>query len=147
VLPLELQRIDSDDVTRARERRALDRVDADAADPVDHGRVARPDAARVHRGAPARRHPAADQCHRLQRQVVVDLDAGVLGHHRALGERAQQAHLAEVLAVGVESERPVRQTVVHEQRAEIAQVGHALRAEPAVPAGRQERARRCGHPA
>src|SRR6185437_13960089 len=140
VLPLELQRVDRDDVARARERRALDRVDADAADPVHHGRVARPDAARVDRGAPAGRHPAAGQRHRLQRQVVVDLDAGVLGHHRPLGERAEQAHLAEVLAVGVEPERAVRQAVVHEQRAEVAQVGHALGAEPAVPAGRQERA-------
>ena len=140
VLPLELQRVDRDDVARARERRALDRVDADAADPVDHGRVARPDAARVDRGAPAGRHPAADQRHCLKRQVVVDLDARMLGHHRPLGERAEQAHLAEVLAVGMEPERAVRQAVVHEQRPEVAQVGHALGAEPAVPAGRQERA-------
>ena len=135
-----LQRVDRDDVARAGERRALDRVDADAADPVDHGRVARPDAARVHRGAPSGRHPAADQRHRLERQVVVDLDAGVLGHHRPLGERAEQAHLAEVLAVRVEPERAVRQAVLEEQRAEVAQVGHAAGAEPAVPAGRQERA-------
>src|SRR6185312_11046997 len=95
-------------------------------------------AARVDRGAPAGWHPAAGQRHRLQRQVVVDLDAGVLGHHRPFGERAEQAHLAEVLAVGVEPERAVRQAVVHEQRAEVAQVGHALGAEPAVPAGRQD---------
>ena len=140
VLPLELQRVDRDDIARARERRALDRVDPDAADPVDHGRVAGPHAARVHRGSPPGRHPAADQRHRLQRKVVVDLDAGVLGYHRPLRERAEQAHLAQVLAVGVEPERPVRQAVVHEQRAHVTQVGHAAGAEPAVPAGRQERA-------
>ncbi len=139
-LPLAGQRVHRDDVPGARERRALDGVDADAADPVHHGGVARPHVARVDRSAPPGRHPAADQRHRLKRQVIVDLDAGMLGHHRTLGERAEQAHLAEVLAVAVEPERAVRQAVVEEQRAEVAQVGHAAGAEPAVPADRKERA-------
>ena len=89
---------------------------------------------------PAGRHPAADQRHRLERQVVVDLDAGVLGDHCPLGERAEQAHLAEVLAAAMKPERAVRQAVVDEQCAEIAQVALAAGAEAAVPADRQERA-------
>jgi hypothetical protein len=34
----------------------------------------------------------------VQRQVRVHLDGGVLGDDRALGERAEHAHAAEVLA-------------------------------------------------
>jgi hypothetical protein len=139
-LPLVRQRVDGDDVLRAGEGGALHGVDADAADPVDHHRLTRPHVARVDRGAPAGGHPAADQRGRLQRQVVVDLDAGVLRHRGVLGERAEQAHLAEVEAVGVEAERAIGQAVVIQERAEVAHVGHTAGAEPAVAADGQERA-------
>jgi hypothetical protein len=119
---------------------ALHRVDADAADPVDHHRVARPDATGVDRCAPARGHTAADQRRDLQREVVVDLDARVHGHRRVLGESADQAHLAEILALAVEPERAVRQAVVYEQGAEVAQVRLTARAEPAAATDGQERA-------
>src|SRR5215470_5356946 len=139
-LPLVRQRVDRDDVLRAGEGGALHGVDADPADAVDHHRLTRPHAARVDRGAPAGGHPAADQRGRLQRQVVVDLDAGVLRDRGVLGERAEQAHLAKVQSVGVEAERAVGQAVVVQERAEVAHVGHAAGAEPALAADRQERA-------
>jgi hypothetical protein len=64
----------------------------------------------------------------------------MLRYRAPLGERAEQAHLAEVQAVGVEAERAVGQAVVVEQGPEVAQVRHAPGAEPAVAADRQERA-------
>ena len=59
-------------------------------------------------GAPARWDGAADQGHRLERQVVVDLDAGQLGHDGPLRERAQPERLPEV-PVAVEPEGAVKQ--------------------------------------
>src|SRR3984957_19938028 len=93
---LELHRVDRDDIARAGDGRALDRVDADAADAVDDGGVAGADLARVHRRADAGGHAAADQRDDLEREVVLDLDRRVLGDHGVLRERAEQAHLPEV---------------------------------------------------
>src|SRR6516165_10736709 len=91
------QRVDRDHIPRPGQRGALDGVDADAADAVDGDGVARFGGRGVHRRAKSRRYPAADEHDLVQRQVRVHLDGGVLGDHRALGERAEHAHAAEVL--------------------------------------------------
>ncbi len=94
------------------DRRALQRVDADAADAVDDRGVARLDLARLDRRPEPGRHPAAGQRRQLERDVVLDLHHRRLRQHRALGERPEQAHLPEVGRALVVAERPVGQRVV-----------------------------------
>src|SRR5215813_3664945 len=137
-LPLVGQRVDRDHVPGAGQRGPLDGVDADAADPVDGDGVARLGGRGVHRRAETGRHPAADQHHLVQRQIRVDLDHGVLGNGPELGERAEHAHAAEVLAAGVEPEGAVLQAPNQEIGAQVTQVRLAGRAPPAVPTHRQE---------
>src|SRR5215469_1890061 len=108
-LPLVGQRVDRHHVPGAGQRGPLDGVDADPADPVDGDGVARLGGRGVHRRAEAGGNPAADQHDLVQRQVRVDLDHGVLGNGPELGERAEHAHAAEVLAAGVEPEGAVFQ--------------------------------------
>src|SRR5215467_2250326 len=139
-LPLVGQRVDRHHVPGAGQRGPLDGVDADAADPVDGDGVARLGGRRVHRGAEAGGHPAADQHDLVQRQVRVHLDSGVLGDDRALGERAEHAHAAEVLAAAVEPVGAVGQAPVQDRDAQVAEVRLSGRAPPAVAADRQERA-------
>ena len=64
----------------------------------------------------------------------------MLGDDRALGERAEHAHAAEVLAAGVEPVGAVGQAPNQKVGAQVAQVRLAGRAPPAVAADRQERA-------
>src|SRR5215470_13267250 len=139
-LPLVGQRVDRHHVPGAGQRGPLDGVDPDPADAVDGDGVARLGGRRVHRGAEAGGHPAADQHDLVQRQVLVHLDGGVLGDDRALGERADHAHAAEVLAAAVEPVGAVRQAAVQNGGAHVAQVRLAGRAPPAVAAHRQKRA-------
>src|SRR5215471_5058719 len=139
-LPLVGQRVDRHHVPGASQRGPLDGVDADAADAVDGDGVARFGGRGMYRRAEAGRHPAADQHDLVQREVGVDLDHGVLGDGPELGERAEHAHAAEVLAAGVEPEGAVLQAPNQEIGAQVAQVRLAGRAPPAVPAHRQERA-------
>src|SRR5436190_4933005 len=139
-LPLVGERVDRHHVPGAGQSGPLDGVDADAADAVDGDGVARFGGRGVDRRAEAGRHPAADQHDLVQRQVRVDLDRGVLGDGPELGERAEHAHAAEVLAAAVEPEGLVGQAPNQEIGAQVAQVRLAGRAPPAVPAHRQERA-------
>src|SRR5262249_56107640 len=62
------------------------------------------------------------------------------GDGRGLGEGAEHAHAAEVLAAAVEPVGAVGQAPVQEGDAKVAQVRLAGRAPPAVAADRQERA-------
>src|SRR5215468_10574393 len=139
-LPLVGQRVDRHHVPGAGQRGPLDGVDADAADPVDGDGVARLGGRRVHGRAEAGRHPAADQHDLVQRQVRVHLDRGVLGDDRALGERAEHAHAAEVLAAGMEPVGAVGQAPVQDRGTHVAQVRLAGRAPAAMAADREERA-------
>src|ERR1700722_13327534 len=139
-LALERDRVDGDDIAGAGQGRALHRVDTDAADAVDDDRVARLDRGRVHGRTPAGWHAAADERDLVQRQVVIDLHARKLRDGGVLGERAQHAHAANILAVGgVEPVGAVEQPAVQDRRAEVAQVGLARGAPAAVPADREER--------
>ena len=55
----------------------------------------------VDAGAPAGDDAAAEQAGTVERDVLVDLDAAGLVDHGVVGERAEQAHQAEVLALRV----------------------------------------------
>src|SRR5215468_10489948 len=134
------QRVDRDDVPGTGQGGTLDGVDADAADAVDGDGVARLGLGGVHRRAEPGRHPAADEDDLVQRQVRVHLDGGVLGDDRALGERAEHAHAAEVLAAAVEPVGTVGQAPIQDRDAQVAEVRLSGRAPPAVAADRQERA-------
>ena len=136
----ERDRVDDDDVLGSGVYSALHRVDADAADAVDDHDVARADVARVDRRTPPGRHAAADEDGLVQRQPVVDLDHRVLADRRALAERAQHAHAAEVLAAAVEAERAVGQHAFEDGGAHVAQRLSARRAVAACAATRYERA-------
>ena len=133
--PLERQRVHHHDVLGPGRRGALHRVDPDAADAVDHRGVAGPHAARVVRGGPAGRHAAAHQHRGLQRQPVVHLDQRMLRDRGPLGERAEDAHPADVGAAGVEPGRAVGHDPFQDGLAHVAQVlppGRAVAAGAAV---------------
>src|SRR5207249_10345531 len=88
----------------------------------------------VDRGAPSGRDTAADQDGGLQREVVIDLHAGVLGDRRIVGEGPEQAERAEVLAVLVEAEGAVRHAALRQRRTQVAEILLSPGAEPARPA-------------
>ena len=81
------------------ERGALHRVAAHAPGAVDHHGLPGAHPGGVHRRAPAGRHAARDERGHVERDVLGDRDAGELGDHRVLRERAEHAQPAEVLAV------------------------------------------------
>src|SRR5215470_7673159 len=139
-LPLVSQRVDRHHVPGTGQRGSLDGVDADPTDAIDRDGVARLGGRCVHRRPEARGDPAADEHDLVQRQVGVDLDGGVLGDDRALGERAEHAHAAEVLASGMEPVGAVREAAVQDGGAHVAQVRLAGRAPAAMAADREERA-------
>jgi hypothetical protein len=139
LLTLELDRVDRPDLLGTGELGPLDRVRPDAAD-ADHGDdVAGRHVGRVDRRAPPRHHAATEQAGLVERHVVLDLDAARLVHDGVVGERAEQAHETEVLALGVVARRAVGDLLAEaEDRAEIAQVLMAGRARRATPARRDE---------
>jgi len=71
--------VDTDDHARARHPRALQHVEADAAQAEHDDVVARPDLGGVDHRADARRHTAADIAARLERRVLADLRDRDLG--------------------------------------------------------------------
>ena len=133
--PLERQRVHRHDVLGPGRRGALHRVDPDAADAVDHRGVAGPHPARVVGGGPAGRHAAAHQDRGLQRQPVVHLDQRMLRDRGPLGERAEDAHPADVGAARVEPGRAVGHDPFQDRGTHVAQVlppGRAVAAGTAV---------------
>src|SRR5690348_6721075 len=137
-LALGFHRVDRDDVPRPGDPGALDGVGADTADAHDHDGVARLDLGGAHGAAVAGGHAAADQRGLVERGAVVHLHHRLGRDHRVLGEGAEQAHLAEALAAGVEAVGAVELRAVDEEHAEVAQVVHAAGAVRAAAAGRQE---------
>ena len=113
---------------------------ADAAGAVDHHGLPGAHAARPDRRAPAGRHAAGHQRRDVEPDLFRDLDHRVLVHHRVLGERAEHAQAAEVLAALVEPERPVGEHPGGGVLARVAQLLTAGRAVPALAAGGNERA-------
>jgi len=119
---LPLVRVDGEHVLGAGPRGALHGVYADAAGAEDHHDVTHPHVAGIHRRAEPGRHAAAHQRRELHRDVVLDLHAGPFRQHRVLGERADHAHAAEVLAILVKPERLVLQAADTGPLAGVAQV-------------------------
>ena len=138
-LALELDRVDGDDALGTGQRRTLHGVRADPADADHDDRLAGAHLGRVHGRAPTRHHSAAEEAGRLERDLGMDLDAARLVDHCALGERAEQAHDAEVLSTGVVTGRVVPDLAPrHNVRTEVAQVLMAAAARRAVAARRDE---------
>ena len=137
---LERHRVDGDDVAGTGHGRALDRVDADAADADDDHGLARLHVGQVDRRAPAGGDPAADQGGLVEGDVVVQLDAGRLVHHGVRRECAETAHDAEVGAVGgVMAGGHVTDLASEDQKsAEVTQVRSARGAGRAAAARRHE---------
>ncbi|MEZ5178713.1 MAG: hypothetical protein R2746_10660 [Acidimicrobiales bacterium] len=84
--------VDGDDRPAARQRQALEHVEADAADADDQGRLADARLGPVEHGAGAGEHGAADERGRRQRHLGIDdhrlglVDDRVLGEHAGVGE-------------------------------------------------------------
>src|SRR5262249_23741163 len=111
-----------------------DATDADHGDDVTGSRLGGVDGR-----APAGDDTAAEQAGPVERDVLVDLDAAGLVHHRVVGERAEQAHEADVLALGVVAGRAVEDLAAAGLvGAEVAQVLVAGRARRAAAAGGDE---------
>jgi hypothetical protein len=85
----------------------------------------------------------ADQRGQLERDVILDLDAGPFGDDGTLGERAEDAHAAEVFLAVVEPEGAVDQAADGRVLTGVAQV---LVAGRAVPAGAADGDVGAGHP-
>jgi hypothetical protein len=137
-LALHGDRVDADDVHRAGVHRALHRVDAHAAQADDDHGVTRSDPAGIDRRAPAGRDAAGDERGGVQRQPGIDLHAGELTEQGVLREGADHAEATERLAVQPEGKGAAGQHAAGDRGALVAEVGPALRAEPAVPTGGQE---------
>ena len=99
-----------------------------------------PDVGGVHRRAPAGGHAAADQHGLVERQVVVDLDRGVLVDDAVLAEGAEHAHRAVLPARAGDREALAGQVALEDGRAHVADRLLAARAVAAGAAVRDERA-------
>jgi hypothetical protein len=97
-----------------------------------------PDLGGTHGASVPGGHAAADQRGLVERRAVVHLHHRRRRDHGVLGEGAEQAHLAEALAAGVEPVGAVELRAVDEEGAEVAQVLHAAGAVRAPAAGREE---------
>ena len=138
LLLLVRHRVDGDDRARVLVARALDRVDADAADADDHHDVADLHVGGVDRRAPARRDAAADQRGLVERDVGVDLDHGVDRHADVGRECPEVGHAADALPAGVDAVGAVGGDAGEHARAERAHVRAPGDAHLAAPARRQE---------
>src|SRR3989454_2190753 len=123
--------IDGDDRVRAREHRALDDVEPDAARAEDRDRLPGLHARRVDDRADAGHHAAADQTGAVEGTVGLDGDAGFPRHDGELRHRADAGELADAGPVAVEDLGGHRLHVAH-----LAEVGVARVAVPARAAER-----------
>ena len=136
---LERHRIDSHDVQRARDAGTLNRIHADATGSDHYHGIPGTHLTGAHRRPVPGRHTTPDQRRLVQRCPLVDFDQRRLGDHGVFRERAQQAHLADVLTAGMETVSPVDLGSHHERRTQVAHVAHPPRAIGTVPTRRQER--------
>jgi hypothetical protein len=133
-------RLDDDDVAGSGRRRSLDGVHADAPDAHDDDGLAGADVGHRGRRAPAGGDAAAHQGRDLQRDVGLDADDRGLVDRDVGGERAEQAHGRDALALGGDAVGAVGDRRPAEQEgAEVAEVLHALRTRRALAAGGDER--------
>ena len=147
LLALEGDRVDGDDVAGAGVRRALDGVDADAADAHDDHRLTGPDLRRVHRGSPSGADAAAGEAGDLERDVVRDLDRGP-AWTVVTSANVPMPHIwptGAPVGRGDPEALEVVEAGAHEQPgAEVAEVGLAARAPATLAAARGGTRRRRG---
>ena len=131
--------VGGDDGGGAAQPGALHHVHAVAAAADHQHAVAGFDLGAVARGAHAGRHAAGNECCEVERNVPVDDDHRGLVDHRALGEAADHAERADVLAVGVVAAvGAVELRALRDARAFGAQMVQALRAPAADAAAGDE---------
>ena len=130
--------VDADDLVGADHARALDHVEADAAEPEHDDIGARPDFRGVDDGADAGRDAAADVADLVERRVLAHLGERDLGQHGEVRE-GRAAHVMEHLAaVAGEAAGPIRHQALALRRADRrAEVGAARQAGFALPAFRR----------
>ena len=93
--------VDADDLVRAREARALDDVESDAAEAEHHHVRARLDLRGIDDGADAGGHAAADVADLVERRVLADLGHRDFRQHGEVGEgRAAHVVVDHLLADG-----------------------------------------------
>ncbi len=125
-----LEDVDGDDHPGARDARALDDGQADAAGAVHRHRRAGLDAGRVEHRADSGRHAAADQRAPVERHVVADFDEPVFVDQHFLGIGGQIRELIHRRAVPAELGRLLRCP----DGPRLAEVGPSGQAVAAVPA-------------
>ena len=113
-------------VPRARDHRALDGVQADAAAADHQHRRARLDLGMARHGADAGRHAAADQRRLRPRHVLADRHDHLLRHDDLLGEGADARHLVDALALVLDAQGAVVQRARRHRGAADAQHRAAL---------------------
>ena len=129
VLPL--GGFNDEQIPRARRRRALQCRHADTAETDDGDVVTRSDGGRLGGRAPARRHTAADEGRRLERNGLVDLDHRGPVHDKVRRVCSQQRVRVDVLSSCLNAKRAVRHRCSrHQSHAEVAQVALAGLAGP-----------------
>ena len=133
--------VDADDLVRADQLRALDHVEADAAEAEDDDVGAGLDLGREQHRADAGGDAAADVADGVERRVVADLRQRDLGNDDVVRERRRAHVVQDRLAVEREAARAVGHQALALGRADLlAEVGLARQAELALPAfGRVER--------
>ena len=119
---LELDGVDRPDLLGSGEPGTLHGVDTDSADPHDGHDVTGSDLGGVDAGAPPGDDTAAQEARSVEGHVLVDLDAAGLVDDGVVGERAEDAHDSEVLALGVMARGTVELQAESDQRTEITQV-------------------------
>src|SRR5882672_1535458 len=130
--------IDADDLVGPREPRALDHVQADAAETEHHDARAWLDPRRVDDGADARRDAAADVADLLERRVLADLRDRDFRQHREVRERRATHVVMDLLAADGKAARAVRHHALALRRADRgAEIGLAREAGFALAAFRR----------
>jgi hypothetical protein len=97
LLPLEIRRIDGDDVLCADERSALHSIYADSTGADYYDCVARSGVSSQHHRTPPGDDAASEQTRFVESDPWFDLDAVRLADNSVLSESAQQAHQSEIL--------------------------------------------------
>src|SRR5262249_53646032 len=100
--------VDTDDLVRAREARALDYIESDPAQPEDNDVRAGFDFGRVDDGADACRHPAADVTNLVEWSIFTDLRHRDLRQHGVVRERRASHVMMDLLTADRETAGAVR---------------------------------------
>src|ERR1700692_645178 len=133
--------VDADDLVRADHLRALDHVQADAAQPEHHHVRARFDLRRIHDRAHTRCHAATNVAYLVEGRVFTHLRHRDFRHHDVIRKRRCPHVMEQRLAIDGKTRRGVpHQAAALRRTHRLTEVGLARQAKLALPAlGRIER--------